>query len=177
MADETPDSPENPAVDPPAGEATEVETATVEAAGAGEEAAGSSGEDAATEAGTTGTGTDTPAKPAVVRKKVTSKRVTPKGAPQGVKASSVAAKTKAKASESDDDDEPSFSKRYTPPQANYAPGPSPWWVPALMFGLLIVGALIIMLNYMGVFGEAENLRLVIGLGFILGGIITATQYR
>jgi hypothetical protein len=46
-----------------------------------------------------------------------------------------------------------------------------------MFGLLIIGALIIMSNYMGVFGDASNVRLVIGLGFILGGIVTATQYR
>ena len=30
---------------------------------------------------------------------------------------------------------------------------------------------------MGVFGDASNIRLVIGLGFILGGIIAATQYR
>jgi hypothetical protein len=30
---------------------------------------------------------------------------------------------------------------------------------------------------MSVFGEPANMRLVIGLGFILGGIITATQYR
>jgi hypothetical protein len=63
------------------------------------------------------------------------------------------------------------------PQQVYAKGPSPWWVPAIMFGLLIVGALIIMSNYMGVFGDASNIRLVLGLGFILGGIVTATQYR
>lgn len=114
--------------------------------------------------------------PKVVRKKVTSKRVTPKGATQGVKARSSSPSGKRAVIE-DDDDEPGFSKRYTPPKATYAPGPSPWWVPALMFGLLIVGALVIMLNYMGAFGEAENIRLVIGLAFILGGIITATQYR
>lgn len=119
----------------------------------------------------------TAAKPApkVVRKKVTSKRVTPKGAPQGVKARS--SSPSGKAAVTDDDDDPGFSKRYTPPKATYAPGPSPWWVPALMFGLLVVGALVIMLNYMGAFGDAENIRLVIGLAFILGGIITATQYR
>ena len=46
----------------------------------------------------------------------------------------------------------------------------------LMFGLLIIGALIIMANYM-VGDSASNTRLVIGLAFILGGIITATQYR
>jgi hypothetical protein len=130
--------------------------------------------------------TDEPAKadkPAVVRKKVVSKRVTPKGGPQaaaaasgGAKKGSTASRTHSVAAEHGDDED-RYSKRYTPPTAKYAPGPSPWWVPAIMFGLLIVGALVIMLNYMGVFGEPANLRLVIGLAFILGGIITATQYR
>jgi hypothetical protein len=40
-----------------------------------------------------------------------------------------------------------------------------------------LGGLTIMLNYMGAFGEPDNTRLVLGLGLILGGIITATQYR
>lgn len=122
--------------------------------------------------------TTAPAKPegTVVRKKVTSKRVTPKGAAQGVKVTSSGSSTAARAAGTDDDGG-GYSKRYTPPKATYAPGPSPWWVPALMFGLLIVGAVVIMANYMGAFGEAQNIRLVIGLAFILGGIITATQYR
>jgi hypothetical protein len=139
-----------------------------------------SGDETATEATTdteagTATKADAAATPKVVRKKVTSKRVTPKGSAQGVKARSSSPSGKATAA--DEDDDAGFSTRYTPPQATYAPGPSPWWVPALMFGLLIVGALVIMLNYMGAFGDAENIRLVIGLAFILGGIITATQYR
>ncbi len=119
-----------------------------------------------------------PAKPegTVVRKKVTSKRVTPKGAAQGVKVTSSGSSTAARATGTDEDGG-GYSKRYTPPKATYAPGPSPWWVPALMFGLLIVGAVVIMANYMGAFGDAQNIRLVIGLAFILGGIITATQYR
>ena len=29
----------------------------------------------------------------------------------------------------------------------------------------------------GLFGDASNIKLVLGLAFILGGIITATQYR
>jgi hypothetical protein len=119
----------------------------------------------------------------VVRKKVVSKRVTPKGGAQGVssvpsgaKKGSTASRTHSVAAEHGDDED-KYSKRYTPPAAKYAPGPSPWWVPAIMFGLLIIGALVIMLNYMSVFGEPANIRLVIGLAFILGGIITATQYR
>lgn len=108
----------------------------------------------------------------VTRRTVTSKRVTPKaGAKVDPKAAPVTSKARnARVTEQ-------IQARYTPPEQTYAKGPSPWYVPAIMFGLLIVGALIIMLNYMGVFGDAENLRLVIGLAFILGGIVTATQYR
>ena len=113
----------------------------------------------------------------MVRKKVDQQAGHAQGfAPRGSKARR-ASSPSGKASAADEDDDAGFSKRYTPPQATYAPGPSPWWVPALMFGLLIIGALVIMLNYMGAFGDAENIRLVIGLAFILGGIITATQYR
>ena len=112
----------------------------------------------------------------VARKKVVSKRVTPKGGGRPTVSTATNRTVKKKG---DDDEEISFSSgRYTPP--SNAPGaqlPSPWWVPALMFGLLILGALVIMLNYMGVFGDAENYRLIIGLVLILGGIITATQYR
>lgn len=60
-------------------------------------------------------------------------------------------------------------------------GPSPTWVPVLMFGLLILGSLIIILNYLAFLptsdGEASNWYLLLGLGFILGGIVTATQFR
>jgi hypothetical protein len=71
------------------------------------------------------------------------------------------------------------SSRYTPPIPAKVKGPSPVWVPVLLFGLLIVGALIIMLNYMSVLlpGAPRNLYLLIGLGAILGGIMVATQYR
>ena len=104
----------------------------------------------------------------VTRRTVTSKRVTPKGG--------APAPSQRKSGKSGN---PVVeSARYTPPSSGaYARGPSPWWVPTLLFGMLIIGALIIMTNYMGVFGEAQNIRLVIGLVFILGGIITATQYR
>lgn len=123
-----------------------------------------------------------PAKPAaksggnVVRKTVVSKRVTPKGAPQGQKITPPKGATPAR-TKGDDGEDLGYSQRYQAPAPKYAPGPSPWWVPAIMFGLLIIGALTIMLNYMGVFGEPANVRLVIGLAFILGGIIAATQYR
>jgi hypothetical protein len=133
---------------------------------------GQGGAKAGSKAGAT---VDDAAGPKVTRRVVTSKRVTPKGGgsqkPSGPK--------KAKGTNDVDDDQGFRSTRYTPPggQGAYAQGPSPWWVPVLLFGFLIIGALIIMLNYMGVFGNAQNLRLVIGLAFILAGILTSTQYR
>ncbi|MCU1344415.1 MAG: hypothetical protein JWL70_681 [Acidimicrobiia bacterium] len=70
------------------------------------------------------------------------------------------------------------STRYTPPTVNKADLPSPMWVPVLMFGLLVVGALVIVLNYLGVLpGGTDNKYLLVGLVGILGGIVTATQYR
>lgn len=54
---------------------------------------------------------------------------------------------------------------------------SPVWVPILLFSFLGLGALLIILNYTGLVpgGEASNTYLLVGLGLILGGIITATQ--
>ena len=55
---------------------------------------------------------------------------------------------------------------------------SPWWVPVLMFTLLGLGLVVIFLNYLGVLpGDTKNSYLLVGLAFILGGIMTATQYR
>ena len=57
--------------------------------------------------------------------------------------------------------------------------PSPMWVPVLMFALLGLGILTIVLNYVSLLpgGEVNNWYLVLGLVMILGGIITATQFR
>lgn len=66
------------------------------------------------------------------------------------------------------------------PQARGA-GPSPRWVPVLMFALWGIGLLLIILNYMGVLPGAEDggngWYLVAGLVSILAGIMVATQYR
>jgi hypothetical protein len=73
---------------------------------------------------------------------------------------------------------PSASTRYTPPSARYEDLPSPMWVPILMFTMFGAGMLTIFLNYVGLLpGETSNWYLLLGLGFILSGIITATQYR
>jgi hypothetical protein len=67
--------------------------------------------------------------------------------------------------------------RYTPPPPKKAP-PSPTWVPVLMFTGFGLGVLIIVLNYLGLLpGEASNGYLFLGLGFITGGFLLATQYR
>jgi hypothetical protein len=111
----------------------------------------------------------------VERRVVTSRRVTPKPGAKPAKDDAPVATSKAR-----DAKKTEAVVSRTPPvqeRAAYAKGPSPWWVPALMFGLIILGGLTIMLNYMGAFGEPDNTRLVLGLGLILGGIITATQYR
>jgi hypothetical protein len=58
-------------------------------------------------------------------------------------------------------------------------GPSPMVVPVVMFGSLILGTLIILFNYLteDILGTPSNWYLLGGLGFVLVGIITATQYR
>ena len=73
---------------------------------------------------------------------------------------------------------PSASPRYTPPVLRKDQIPSPMWVPVLMFTLLGIGILVILLNYVQLLpGATDNLYLLLGLGLILGGIITATQFR
>lgn len=70
------------------------------------------------------------------------------------------------------------SSRYTPPIPGGAHPPSPTWVPVLMFTLFGLGMLTLILNYLSLLpGAVSNWYLLAGLGFILGGIITATQYR
>jgi Cell division protein CrgA len=69
------------------------------------------------------------------------------------------------------------SSRYTPPTPKSVKV-SPMWVPVLMFGLLILGAVMIVLNYLELLpGSVTNWYLLGGLGLILGGIFVATQYR
>jgi hypothetical protein len=67
--------------------------------------------------------------------------------------------------------------RYTPPVPKEFKV-SPMWVPILMFSLLGVGMLMIVTNYMGILpGGASNTYLLIGLGLITAGFITATRYH
>jgi hypothetical protein len=71
----------------------------------------------------------------------------------------------------------SASSRYTPPIPRSVKQ-SPRWVPVLMFALLIIGAVMIVLNYLELLpGAASNWYLLGGLAMILGGIFVATQYH
>ncbi len=54
---------------------------------------------------------------------------------------------------------------------------SPIWVPILLFTLLGLGVLTIIVNYLGILWDTSNVVLLGGLGLILAGIVTATQYR
>jgi Cell division protein CrgA len=72
---------------------------------------------------------------------------------------------------------PGASTRYTPPVPSYQKVSGPW-VPALMFTFWGLGILMILLNYAQVLpGGVSNWYVFGGLGLILAGIVTATQYR
>jgi hypothetical protein len=91
-------------------------------------------------------------------------RTTPKGGSGSTKGG----KAKDAAAESG-------SGRYTAPIPAYQKT-SPIWVPVLMFAFWGVGFAVIIGNYLA--GDsASNWFLLVGLGLILAGILTATQYR
>jgi hypothetical protein len=73
---------------------------------------------------------------------------------------------------------PPASARYTPPVPK-SQKVSPLWVPILMFGCLGLGMLIIILNYVNVLpgSDPSNVYLMIGLGLITVGFITATKFH
>lgn len=58
-------------------------------------------------------------------------------------------------------------------------GPSPAYVPILMFASLVLGSGVILFNYLteNILGTPNNLYLFGGLGLVLVGIVTATQFR
>jgi hypothetical protein len=72
------------------------------------------------------------------------------------------------------------SGRYTPPTPKEYKV-SPRWVPILMLVLLMAGMIVIISNYLpgaGILpGDTDNKWLLVGLGLITGGFITATKYR
>lgn len=75
---------------------------------------------------------------------------------------------------------PKGTGRYTPPMPKEYKV-SPRWVPVLMLTLLAGGMVVIISNYLpgaGILpGDTDNKYLLLGLGLITGGFITATKYR
>ncbi|MEI6403066.1 MAG: cell division protein CrgA [Actinomycetota bacterium] len=95
-------------------------------------------------------------------KRTTSGRVTPKGTTPGSRPAP------------SPEHHPSASSRYTPPTPA-STHESPRWVPILMAVLIGLGALTILLRY--IVWTDSNLPVLIGLGFLLGGLYTATKWR
>ncbi len=93
-------------------------------------------------------------------------RVTPKGGP--VKTHKVTTSGHAAAA----------STRYTPPAPRHQTL-TPRWVPFTMIGGFVLGFLVIFMHYVNLLlpSASSNWWLLGGLGLILGGIISATQYR
>ena len=75
---------------------------------------------------------------------------------------------------------PKGTGRYTPPTPKEYKV-SPPWVPVLMLVFLLAGMLVIVSNYLpgaGLLpGDTDNKYLLLGLGLITAGFITATKYR
>lgn len=78
---------------------------------------------------------------------------------------------------------PAPSARYTPPIPREMKV-SPTWVPVLMGVLLGLGTAVILLNYVSLLptwgilpDDTSNVWLLVGLGFILAGIVVATQWH
>ena len=75
------------------------------------------------------------------------------------------------------------NKRPTPPKNPVVSqvedkGPSPTWYVATMFGLMAVGIVVILINYMGVLpGGTSNLYLLGGLAIIGIGFAMTLNYR
>ena len=72
---------------------------------------------------------------------------------------------------------PTSSGRYTPPVPKEWKE-SPKWVPILMFAFLGLGALLIIVNYTPLMpGGSSNWFLLLGLGLVTAGFITATRWE
>jgi len=75
------------------------------------------------------------------------------------------------------------NKRPTPPKNPAASrvetkGPSPLWYVVTMFGLMALGIVVILLNYMSLFGgHADNKFLLAGLTMIGIGFAMTLNYR
>ncbi len=71
------------------------------------------------------------------------------------------------------------SRPYAPPPTKPKPKPSPRWYGYLVLGLIVLGVLIIVLNYANFLlpGGTQQYWLWIGLGVIAAGFIASTRWR
>ncbi len=70
----------------------------------------------------------------------------------------------------------SQSSRYTPP-ASKDLYESPRWVPVLMMTFILLGVLAILSRYIIPAFNDTNMPVLVGLGFLLAGLFTATKWR
>jgi hypothetical protein len=113
------------------------------------------------------------AKPAPGKRGQSSGRVTAKGtSSKGTSATGTNARSRPPAGRT-----AAGSGRYTPPIPKEQKV-SPRWVPVLMFAFLLSGAAVILLNYLSLLpGDVDNRYLLVGLGLITCGFVTATRYH
>ena len=71
---------------------------------------------------------------------------------------------------------PQRSRPAPPPQPSTTKE-SPTWYVATMFSLMAIGILVIVLNYIGVFGDFQRVLLWAGLGLIGAGFVMTLNYR
>ena len=111
------------------------------------------------------------------RKRRTGGRVTPKGTkPGGLGLHKTHHLDHADVKSMHGTSTPDDSTRYTPPtpKTYYQ---SPQWVPILMFVFLGLGVVSILLRYVVPAFENTNTPVMVGLGFMLAGLFTATKWR
>ncbi len=117
------------------------------------------------------------------KRKTGSGRVTPKGTKPGSLPTAGTPQARVRKErepkEHHDGDPVEASSRYTP-KTPRSQKESPRWWPVLMIGLFVVGGILIMLKYLGwIPGGQDGSQwwVVGGLGFVLAGLFTATQWR
>ena len=64
-----------------------------------------------------------------------------------------------------------------PPPVSSRPKESPKWYVIAMFSMMAIGLLVIVLNYIGVFGDFQRPLLWVGLGCIGVGFLMTLNYN
>jgi len=72
--------------------------------------------------------------------------------------------------------DPETSGRYTKATPSSAKVSPRWWAPTMLL-LMLLGVVLILLNYLSVFGTPSGWFLLVGVVMIAGGFLMATSYR